>query len=66
MNRISTGEPSTLGTYRKIALALVGEGNKAVQYFDDKIAKQGEDMEVIAHETQVLLLIATLLNAEDK
>ena len=55
MKTISTGEPSTLGTYRKIALALFGEGN-ATKFFDDKIADSpnGEDEEVLANENQVI------------
>lgn len=61
--KISTGEPSTLGTYRKIALALSGDENsKAVQFFDKKIAEQGEDEAVIAAESQVLYLISSMLS----
>lgn len=62
---ISTGEPSTLGTYRKIALALSGndETSKAVQFFDKKIAEQGEGMEVIQAESQVLYLIGSMIGA---
>ena len=59
---ISTGEPSTLKTYRKIALALSGDVNSpAVKFFDKKIAEQGEDEIVIASESQVLYLIASML-----
>ena len=62
---ISTGEPNTLATYRKIALALSG-GNKdakVVKFFDEKIAtdRDGENARVIAHETQVMYLIITML-----
>lgn len=57
---ISTGEPSTLGTYRKIAALLTGEGSAATKFFDDKIATEGADMEVIQHESQMMLLIGTL------
>ncbi len=64
MNTISTGDPSTLGTYRKIALILGGEDSQAVKFFDDKISKSpnGESEEVIADETQVLYLIGQLLS----
>ena len=56
--KISTGEPSTLGTYRKIALALSGDENSpAVKFFDAKIAEQGENEVVVADESQVMALI---------
>ena len=66
MNTISTGEPATLGTYRKIALALGGEDSPAVKFFDKKIAASpnGENEEVIAHETQVLYLIVQMLQPQ--
>lgn len=60
---ISTGEPSTLKTYRKIALTLsMGDkSSKAVKFFDEKIAEQGEDEVVIQAESQVMYLIAKML-----
>ena len=63
MNTISTGEPNTLKTWRKIALALAGEGSRAVKFFDDKIAESphGEEEKVIADETQILYLITQML-----
>lgn len=57
---ISTGEPSTLGTYRKISAALTGEDSPATKMFDDKIKEQGEDMEVIQDEGQMLMLIVSM------
>ena len=57
---ISTGEPSTLGTYRKISAALTGEDSPATKMLDDKIKEQGEDMEVIQHESQMLFLIVNM------
>jgi hypothetical protein len=67
MRTISTGEPATLGTYRKIALALSpSEDSKAVKYFDNKIAESpnGENEEVVAHESQVLMVIIQMVKAE--
>ena len=66
MNTISTGEPATLKTYRNIALALGGKDSRAVKFFDDKIANatDGEDAEVIAHETQMMYLIMTMITEE--
>ncbi len=65
MNTISTGEPATLGTYRKIAIALAGENSKAVQFFDEKIAasSNGENERVIAAESQVLFLISSMIES---
>ena len=57
---ISTGEPSTLRTYRKIAAVLTGEDSPATKMLDDKIKEQGEDMEVIQDEGQMLMLIVTM------
>jgi len=68
MFNISTGEPSTLGTYRKIALAIAfNENNPAVQFFDKKIKESpnGENEMVIAHETQMILLIGQLVFSKD-
>ena len=65
MDTMSTGEPNTLKTYRKIALALSqDENSKVVKFFDDKIKKDGEDAKVIAHETQMMYLIITMLKEE--
>ena len=60
---ISTGEPSTLKTYRKIALVLSGgdETSKAVKFFDDKIAVQGEDEVMIQAESQMMYLIMNMI-----
>ena len=68
MNKISTGEPSTLATYRKIALVLAGgnENNKAVKFIDNKIKDQDPDEEVIADERQMLYLLANLVFDESK
>jgi len=59
MDKISTGEDSTLGTYKKMAVALFGEDSKIAKFFNDKIAESpnGENEEVIQHESQMLYLI---------
>lgn len=71
MKKISTGQDSTLGTYRDIAkflcLNLCGKGNhKAVEFFEKKIkdSKNGENEEVIAEESQVIYLIMKLIKEE--
>lgn len=55
---ISTGQPSTLKTYRQIAFIMSGmrDDSPAVQFIDSKIAEEGEDAVVIQHETQVLMM----------
>lgn len=62
MRKISTGEDSTLGTYRKIANIIFGEDSPAVKFLDEKIAESpnGENEEVIADESQMLYLIANM------
>lgn len=63
---ISTGEPSTLKTYRAIAAALTGEQSDAVKFFDEKIKDQGPDERVIATESQVIYLIMSMAVNEGK
>lgn len=63
MRTISTGQPSTLKTYREIALIMSSfdEDSAAVKFFDEKIAEQGENEEVIQDERQMLLLIWNMI-----
>lgn len=62
MRKLSTGDDSTLGNYRKLAVLFFGEGNKAVKYLDEKIAESpdGADEEVIADESQMVYLLGTM------
>lgn len=55
---ISTGEPSTLETYLKIAKVVFGD--KAEKWVQDKIktAKNHENEVVIADEGQVMMMLA--------
>lgn len=57
---LSTGEPSTLGVYRKMASALFGLDSQAVTFLDQKIAEQGKDEKVIADERQMIQLLFQL------
>jgi hypothetical protein len=62
--KISSGDPSTLKTYRRIALALTGsEESEAVKFFDKKIKESlnGEDEVVIQAESQVMFLIGSMM-----
>lgn len=52
----------TLGEYRKLALVLSGdEESRAVKFFDNKVAEQGEDEPVVAPESQMMVLMGELL-----
>jgi hypothetical protein len=58
--KLSTGEDSTLETYRNIAAILTGNNSAATKFLDDRIAKEGKDAVVIQHESQMLYLIVNL------
>lgn len=51
----------TLGDYRQVCVILGGENCRAVKWLDAKIAEQGEDMEVLASESQMLLLLGPMI-----
>ena len=51
----------TLGEYRDFCAILADENSPAVSFFDDKIKKQGRDEKVIAPESQMMILIESLL-----
>jgi len=56
--------PRTLGEYRDFCVVSAGEDNRdnrAVKYFDEKIKKQGRDEVVLADQSQMMILIASLL-----
>ena len=62
MKKLSTGDDSTLGNYRRLASASFGESSEAVHYLDRKIAgsPHGADEEVIADESQMVQLLGTM------
>lgn len=54
--------PTTLADYREIALILTRDENSAaVKFFDDRIAEQGPDELVVKDESQVMMLIMSML-----
>ncbi len=59
--KLSTGDEATLGNYKKLALAIFGNG-PAVKFLDQKIkeSKNGENEEVIADESQMIALFGSL------
>lgn len=60
MRTISTGDPSTLRTYKQIAKFF---GEKAEAFIQKKIdeSPNGEDEEVISEETQMLQLLGSMI-----
>jgi hypothetical protein len=64
---LSTGEPSTLGNYRKLAAAFFGEDGAAVRFIDEHIAADpdGEEGVVVADERQMVYLLLELTKETD-
>jgi hypothetical protein len=62
MIKLSTGEDSTLGNYKQLAIIFFGIDSPSVQFLDDKIktSTNGEKEEVIADETQMIYLLNSL------
>jgi len=56
--------PKTLGQYRDLFALLAGEDNDAVKFLDRKITEQGRDEIVIAPESQMLALLASMIKKE--
>ena len=63
MKKLSTGDDSTLGNYRKLTVLVFGENNKAVEYLDELIAKspKGENEEVLADENQMVHVLGRMI-----
>jgi hypothetical protein len=59
MIKLSTGDDSTLGNYRKLAASVFGEQSGAVKFLDSKIELYGEKEEVIVDEAQMVLLLVS-------
>ncbi|KKN04842.1 hypothetical protein LCGC14_1093370 [marine sediment metagenome] len=60
MHKLSTGDSSTLGTYKKLASVF---GDKAVKFIQKKIdeSPNGENEEVIAPESQMIQIFVSML-----
>jgi hypothetical protein len=56
-----TDQPRTLGYYRDFCARLGGEHCDAVKYLDFKIARQGRDEPVLADESQMLVVLGSML-----
>jgi hypothetical protein len=57
MKKLSTGQDATLGNYRHMASLFFGEDSEAVRFLDEAIDADGEGMEVVADEGQVVGLL---------
>lgn len=55
--------PETLGEYRKLVSAIVGESNKAVEFLDKKIAESphGENERIIVADHQMRLILFPMM-----
>ena len=62
MRTLSTGMPSTLGSYKTLCKIFFGEDSTQYQFIESKIIQSpsGEDEEVIAEESQMMYLLATM------
>jgi len=62
MKKLSTGQDSTLGEYRKLTVALLGEDSAAIKFLDEKIAESpvGKNDEVITDESQMIYLLTNI------
>jgi hypothetical protein len=62
MIKMSTGQDSTLGEYRKMAKIFFGEESAAITFLDKKITESpnGKDEEVIAAESQMVHLLGQI------
>ena len=60
--KLSTGEDSTLGNYRKLCVAVWGERSAPVKFIDHKISEspRGADEPVIQSEKEMLELFCNL------
>lgn len=62
MITLSTGQPSTLGSYLKLCEVFFGDDSVQYQFIRDKIAvsPSGADEEVVAEESQMMYLLFNL------
>jgi len=62
MNTLSTGMPSTLGSYLKLCNIFFGEESEQTKFIMEKIASSpnGANEEVIAEESQMMFLLFNL------
>jgi hypothetical protein len=62
MNKLSTGQDSTLASYLGMTKMFFGEDSAAVEFLNKKVAESpnGVNEEVVAAESQMLYLLAQI------
>lgn len=62
MDKMSTGQDSTLGNWLTMTNAFFGKDSKQAKFIQDKIAESpnGENEEVIADEGQFLMVLGSM------
>lgn len=62
MKKLSTGDDSTLGNYRKLCVIFFGAESPATEFIDKKIEgdPDGANGEVIADERQMVSLLSDI------
>lgn len=53
--------PETLGEYRNLIAAMVGEENQAIQWLDEQIKEKGEDEIVLAPDSQMRMILIPMM-----
>ena len=66
MQTLSTGDPSTLGSYLKLARAVFGPDSGPAKYLERKVSESphGEAEPVLQAETQMMYLLLYLATTE--
>ena len=64
MQTLSIGMPSTLGSYLKLCTLFFGEDSAQAQFIQGKVNQFGLDEEVVADESQMMYLLASLKDGE--
>lgn len=57
---LSTGQPSTLGHWHAMCLAMFGEESSATKFIKAKLDAQGADMAVLSDEGQLLYALMVM------
>lgn len=62
MKTLSTGHPSTLGSYMALSIAVYGDDSPALDFLRRRIkeAPNGKDEEVVQPESQMLWLLGQI------
>lgn len=62
MITLSTGQPSTLGSYLKLCQLFFGDESVQAKFINEKIAStpNGPDEEVVVEESQMMYLLVNL------